>query len=222
MLDFYFTYCGVRQRLRGGALGNEMDRLAAHFFEFGYKRASAKLYISRLARFSEFAFGLSGTGAISQDVVDRFLQSFLTASPRIAAATAIEHARRVAPERFSRTVSQIAHDPDAALLAAYLDYLRGVKGLELNTCDGNLLGGRRFLPGSEAMVRVKIWPPWLVNTNLRYHGLAHQLPDGDRLLAEAVASGHLGPCCQRRYHRADPQAQRDHWAGHPIGCRRCR
>ncbi len=32
-----------------------MDRIAAHFFDIGYKPASAKIYISRLARFSEFA-----------------------------------------------------------------------------------------------------------------------------------------------------------------------
>ncbi len=31
MLDFYFKYPRVLRRLRGGALGNEMDRIAAHF-----------------------------------------------------------------------------------------------------------------------------------------------------------------------------------------------
>ncbi|WP_352852378.1 hypothetical protein [Mesorhizobium sp. M0895] len=32
MLEFYFSYCGVLKRLRSGALGGEMDRLAEHFF----------------------------------------------------------------------------------------------------------------------------------------------------------------------------------------------
>lgn len=45
VLDFYFTYRGVLRRLRSGALGDEMDRIAAHFFELGYKRASAKVYL---------------------------------------------------------------------------------------------------------------------------------------------------------------------------------
>ena len=45
MLDFYFQYPGVLRRLRNGALGKEMDRIAAHFFDIGYKRASAKIYI---------------------------------------------------------------------------------------------------------------------------------------------------------------------------------
>jgi hypothetical protein len=56
MLELYFRYPRVLRRLRSGALGEEMDRLAAHFSEAGYKRASAKVYISRLAR-PEFAVG---------------------------------------------------------------------------------------------------------------------------------------------------------------------
>ncbi|WP_416068700.1 hypothetical protein NMA58_30830 (plasmid) [Rhizobium sp. YTUHZ045] len=43
MLEFYFSYRGVLKRLRSGALGGEMDRLAEHFFALGYKRASAKI-----------------------------------------------------------------------------------------------------------------------------------------------------------------------------------
>jgi len=42
MLDFYFKYPRVLRRLREGALGNEMDRIAAHFFELGYDPASAR------------------------------------------------------------------------------------------------------------------------------------------------------------------------------------
>jgi len=59
---------------------NEMDRFASHFFQLGYKRASAKIHISRLARFSEFAAGVSATGPITQEVVDLFLRGFPTAS----------------------------------------------------------------------------------------------------------------------------------------------
>lgn len=49
MLELYFSYKGVLKRLRSGALGDEMDRLAEHFFTLGYKRASAKSYLSRIA-----------------------------------------------------------------------------------------------------------------------------------------------------------------------------
>ncbi|MER8746093.1 hypothetical protein NKH54_23880 [Mesorhizobium sp. M1004] len=48
MLEFYFSYRGVLKRLRSGALGGEMDRIAKHFFTLGYKRASAKIYLSRI------------------------------------------------------------------------------------------------------------------------------------------------------------------------------
>jgi integrase/recombinase XerD len=43
MLEFYFSYRAVLKRLRGGALGADMDRIAEHFFSLGYKRASAKI-----------------------------------------------------------------------------------------------------------------------------------------------------------------------------------
>jgi integrase/recombinase XerD len=145
MLDFYFKYSGVLRRLRDGALGKEMDRIAAHFFDIGYKPASAKIYISRLGRFSEFACRYAGTAAIDQDVIDRFILSLQTVSPRVAARTAIEHARRVAPERFSAPCRQAPPDPNGPLLVAYLDHLRQVRGLEPKTCEGLLTGARRIL-----------------------------------------------------------------------------
>ena len=80
MLDFYFKYPRVLRRLRDGALGNEMDRIAAHFSDLGYNPVSAKIYISRLAKFSEFAARGAGTARIDQDVVDRFLLSLRTES----------------------------------------------------------------------------------------------------------------------------------------------
>ena len=144
MLDLYFKYRGVLRRLRSGALGGEMDRIAAHFSEIGYKRASAKLYISRLARFSDFVNRDSQTAKIDQTIIDRFVQSFPTASPRIAARTAIEHARRIAPERFSIPCHAVP-DPYGPFLATFLDHLRRVQGLEPKTCEGLLVTARRIL-----------------------------------------------------------------------------
>jgi integrase/recombinase XerD len=144
MLDLYFKYRGVLRRLRSGALGGEMDRIAAHFSEIGYKRASAKLYISRLVRFSDFVNRNSQTAKIDQTIIDRFVQSFPTASPRIAARTAIEHARRIAPERFSIPCHAVP-DPYGPFLAAFLDHLRRVQGLQPKTCEGLLVTARRIL-----------------------------------------------------------------------------
>jgi len=145
VLDLYFKYPGVLKRLRNGALGNEMDRIAAHFFEIGYKHDSAKRYISNLGRFSEFAFRNVGTATIGQEVIDRYILSLPAASPRITIRTVVKHARRVTPERFSTPCRHTAPDPDEPLLAAYLEHLRHVRGLEPKTCEGLLTGARRIL-----------------------------------------------------------------------------
>ncbi len=145
MLDSYFKYPRVLRRLRGGALGKEMDRIAAHFADLGYNPASAKIYISRLAKFSEFAARDGGAARIDQDVIDRFLVSLRTASPRVSARTAIGHARRVAPELFSAPCHGSPPDPDGPLLAAYQDHILHVRGLEPRTCEGLLTSGRRIL-----------------------------------------------------------------------------
>jgi integrase/recombinase XerD len=144
MLEHYFRYPAVLRRLRGGALGEQMDRFAAHLLELGYKHTSGKLYISRLGRFSEYVARNGGTSTIDRDMVDHFVCSLPTASSRIAARTAIEHARRIAPHRFS-TERHASPDPDGPLLAAYLDHLRRVRGLEPRTCEGLLLAARRIL-----------------------------------------------------------------------------
>jgi len=144
MLDQYFKYPGVLRRLRSGALGGEMDRIAAHLSAIGYKRASAKIYISRIGRFSDFAARNSLTGTIDQTVIKWFVSSLPTASSRIAAGTAIEHARRVAPERFSIPCRSVAA-PNGPLLTAYLEHMREVRGLEPKTCEGILVTARRIL-----------------------------------------------------------------------------
>jgi site-specific recombinase XerD len=145
VLNFYFKYPAVLRRLRDGALGDAMDRIAAHFFDIGYKPASARIYISQLGRFSEFAGRSGATGSIDQGVIDRFLVSLQTATPRIAARTAIGHARRVVPERFSTRCRCTTPDINASLLAEYLNHLRNVRGLEPRTCEGLLLGASRIL-----------------------------------------------------------------------------
>lgn len=64
MLEQYFKYPRVLRRLRSGALGGDMDRIAAHFAEIGYKHDAAKLYLGRLGRFSDFAARHASTASI--------------------------------------------------------------------------------------------------------------------------------------------------------------
>jgi integrase/recombinase XerD len=145
MLEFYFSYRGVLKRLRSGALGAEMDRIASYFSSLGYKRASAKIYLSRIARFGRFAAEHCRSGPISEGIVDGYLGTFTTDPARIGAVSALQHARRVAPERFIVATPCVVDDPDAPLLTSFSDYLSRVRGLEPKSRDGVLLGARRFL-----------------------------------------------------------------------------
>ncbi|MCP1835604.1 hypothetical protein J2R76_003944 [Bradyrhizobium sp. USDA 4532] len=75
MFEFYFSYRGVLKRLRDGALGAEMDRIAGHFFSLGYKQASAKLYLSRIARFGRFAAAHCGSRPIGEATIAIYAHS---------------------------------------------------------------------------------------------------------------------------------------------------
>jgi integrase/recombinase XerD len=143
MLELYFKYPKVLRRLRNGGLGDEVDRIAAYLSEFGYKRASAKVYLSRLGRFSGLVSRAYRTMPVDQAMIDRFVDDYRTDAARIGARTAIELARRVAPGRFSTRSVEVG--PHAPLLAAYLDHLRRVRGLEPKTCDGQLVAARWVL-----------------------------------------------------------------------------
>ena len=90
MLELFFKYPKVVSRLRGGGLGGEMDRIAAYLAEFYYKRASAKIYLGRLGKFSAFVSRSSRTMPIHQAVIDRFVGDHPTEASRIAARTAVE------------------------------------------------------------------------------------------------------------------------------------
>ena len=150
MLELFFKHPNVVRRLRGGGLGGEMDRIAAYLAEFDYKRASAKTYLGRLGKFSAFVSRAGRTMPIHQAVIDRFVDDHPTEASRIAARTAVELARRVALERFS--TPSVEAGPHAPLLAAYLDHLRRVRGLEPKTCEGQLVAARRVLAWYDAHV----------------------------------------------------------------------
>jgi site-specific recombinase XerD len=143
MLDHYFKYPRVLRRLRGGGLGDELDRIAAYLFTNGYQRASAKIYLGRLARFSGFMPGAARSRPVTQAEIDSFVGERETEAARIAARTAIALARRVVPERFEPL--RFAPDPHARLLAAFADYLHQVRGLAEKTREGQVLAARRML-----------------------------------------------------------------------------
>jgi len=100
MLEHYFEYPRVLRRLRGGGLGDELDRIAAYLFDNGYRRASAKIYLSRLGRFSGFVSRAARGRPIPQSVIDSFVTERPTEASRVAAQTAVALARRIVPQRF--------------------------------------------------------------------------------------------------------------------------
>lgn len=125
MLEFYFPYDGVLKRRRSGALGGEMDRLPEHFFTLSYKRASAEIYLSRIARFSQFAGTRCGPKLTHQ------MSSIAICARLLRIFGALGQYRRwdthrVAPERF---IISAPSRSDALLLASFSNYLRRVRGL---------------------------------------------------------------------------------------------
>jgi integrase/recombinase XerD len=143
VLEHYFKYPRVLRRLRGGGFGEELDRIAAYLFENGYQRASAKIYLAQLGRFSGFLSGKGRSRLVPQGEVDIFVDEHETDSSRTAARVAIALARRVVPERFEPLRS--APDPHGRLLAAYTDHLHKVRGLAEKTREGQVLAARRVL-----------------------------------------------------------------------------
>jgi integrase/recombinase XerD len=147
MLERYYQYRRVIARFRSGALGNEIDRIAAYLSQLGYKPDSAMIYLSRIARFSAYAVrcGCGKSTPIGAQVVDRFLSARSTPAARLTAQTAIGHAARCVPERFAARLSQQEHDPDGPLITAYLRHVLVVRGLQPKTCEGLALTARRML-----------------------------------------------------------------------------
>ncbi len=109
MLEFYFSYRGVLTKLAPRI--KPRDHVAPVPWD-GF-------HLSRIARFSHFAAEHYGSEPISPTIVGRYLRTLGAGSPRIAAVTALEHARRVAPHRFVRAEASVVDDPDAALLSSF-------------------------------------------------------------------------------------------------------
>ncbi len=147
MLERYFKYGRVIARFRRGALGDEMDHIAADLSTSGYKHDSVKLYLARIARFSAHATGCgcSKSKPIPREVVERYLRKRQTTAARWGAQIAIKHAARCCPARFADSLFQKKHDPDGPLLAAYLEHVRDLRGLRPKTCDGLVMTARRML-----------------------------------------------------------------------------
>jgi site-specific recombinase XerD len=148
MLELFYKYSKVLNRLRVGALGEEMDGIAARLSQVGYTRGSARIYLERIARFSRFAAaaGHESPASLGWDVAERFLEEVESRSARVGAQTAIGHALRHVQDRYPGPHGQEAPEsPNDLQLVAFEEHLRRVRGLQPRTCEGILLEARRVL-----------------------------------------------------------------------------
>ena len=124
-----------------------MDKIAADLSSSGYQRASVKLYLARIARFSKYAMdkGCDKSSPINCDSIDSYLAAIPTMPARWAAQTAIGHAQRCCPDRFAAASHQNEPDPDGPLLTDYLQHLQITRGLRPKTCEGLVLAAKRIL-----------------------------------------------------------------------------
>ena len=168
----------------------------------GYRvRFSSGNHASASACTAYFAGKRSGSVPISATIVDRYLRTLGAGSPRIAAVTALQHARRVAPDRFVTVVASVVDDPDAVLLASFSEYLSKVRGHEPKSREGSLLGARRFLQ----WFRIR-YPGQDLGTLTAQHVIAaveHQLSLSAASSTRTAATSHIRGILRFL-----------HWAGH--------
>ncbi|MEJ8800316.1 hypothetical protein WKR88_28970 [Trinickia caryophylli] len=146
MLEFYYQYPRVLNRLRAGTLGGEMDRIAARLSETGYKPASAKVYLARIAQFDRFLsqVGCKDPRSINSDLVERFLDRCIDRRQRLSSRTAIRHLLQVVSGSSIRRHAE-PQCLDSEVLREYGRYLQDVRGLRIKTREGLMLAARRIL-----------------------------------------------------------------------------
>ena len=130
MLELFYKYPRVLNRLRSGPLGGEMDGIAVHLSRVGYTRGSSRSYLAQIARFSRFAasVGHEVPGSIDRDVAERFLLEIESPTAQAIARTAIGHAFRHIQGCFSWVRGpESSQDPASPLLVAFDEYLRDVR-----------------------------------------------------------------------------------------------
>jgi integrase/recombinase XerD len=149
MLESFFTYRAVLDRIRRGPLAHEIDAIADDLARTGYSRKTGKRYLSLMGTFSRYALrvGCAGPECIDGALVERFLVEVpASASMRSLAYTAVRHAMQHLERRYPpHGASPRTDEPDTALLTAFEAHLRDVRGLQRRSCDDPVRVARRML-----------------------------------------------------------------------------
>jgi integrase/recombinase XerD len=150
VLEKYFKYPGVLQRMRRGPLAVVIDDIAADLERAGYARGSARRYLSLIATFSRYALekgDIRNGMVVDRALVERFLQETeLSVSTVIVARSALGHVVRAVAERnpcSGRTIA--AEGRESKLLIGFDSYLRDLKGLVPKSREAILRAARRMI-----------------------------------------------------------------------------
>lgn len=147
MLELYYQYPRLLNRLRSGTFGRDMDRIAARLAETGYKPGSAKVYLARIAEFDRFLSkaGCPDARSINLELVERFLDRCVSQRQRLSSQRAIRHALQIAAGWSTIRFDSETQHPYSEVLHEYGRYLKDIRGLWLKTCEGLMLAARRIL-----------------------------------------------------------------------------
>jgi integrase/recombinase XerD len=148
MLDAYFNYPGVLQRMRVGPLKTEIDRVANDLERAGYTYLSAKRYLSLIASFSHYALqsGCPRVQSINRALVERFLRRrSWSRSTAIVARAALGHVLRNLGPQIHAPRPSSSERRNAVLLGKFDTYLCHDCGLETKSREEILRAAQRTI-----------------------------------------------------------------------------
>jgi len=107
MLEFYFKYPGVLLRMRRGPLAGDIDDLAAELARVGYTRATARRYLSLVAKFSRYAErrGLARSSILDGTLLEE--RSCRISRGKTSSSSSGASARHASPTPLGRRLSRM-------------------------------------------------------------------------------------------------------------------
>jgi integrase/recombinase XerD len=150
MLEYYFDRPVRLRRLRRGPLAPYLDGMAAELRQLGYQRLTGAQILGIAGEFSRFlqTCGVCDITGINEELGRKFIDEELKLIGDFRwAPNAIRHLLR-----YLRQIGVVAKleqtrvdDPCADIIDRYIHYLRDIRGLVPQTCEGYVRHAQRFL-----------------------------------------------------------------------------
>jgi len=149
MLETYFNYAAVLDRLRQGPLSGALDDIADKFTNQGYARLTAVRYLSLLGSFNRYAkaAGCDSPQQINEELMMQFLKEFRKAkSTLILLKTALNHLSNYLNHHYPKAAQlSVSIEPDEQLLINLEFHLKNIRGLQPGSRSEILRLGLRML-----------------------------------------------------------------------------